>query len=86
MFANGGQKVGLVPTRYPGSESDSNPAVRMARLTDWQDVGFDTYFGIGQRLLATDAGEFPLMDIRTIDLNSPEAEDEEASEPADADG
>ena len=75
-FANGGQKVGLIPTRYPGSEAHADPAIRMARLTSWEDIGADTFFGCGQRLLATDSGEYPLMDIRSIELNSPEPEED----------
>ena len=74
-FANGGQKVGLIPTRYPGSESNPDAAIRMARLTNWEEIDANTYFGSGQRLLATDAGEYPLMDIRSVELNSPEPEE-----------
>ena len=68
-WANGGEGVGLVPTRYPGSESDTRPEVRLARLTDWQDAGNELYLGKGQRLFATDAGEYPIMDTRVIQLS-----------------
>ncbi len=78
-FANGGQVVGLIPTRYPGSESHADPAVRMARRTDWQEAPGDLYVGLGQRLLATDAGEFPLLEAREVlfDREIPQATEAE---------
>ncbi|HEY2902239.1 MAG TPA: type VI secretion system accessory protein TagJ [Polyangia bacterium] len=68
-FANAGQTVAFIPTRYPGSESSKDPRVVMARSTEWVERPGATYLGVGQRLLATDAGEFPLMDVRTIQLD-----------------
>ena len=76
-WANGGQAVGLIPTRYPASHEAADPAVKLSRLTDWQGVGDDTFFGLGQRLLATDTDEYPLMDVRNVELNSPEMEEEQ---------
>jgi type VI secretion system protein ImpE len=46
----------------------------MARRTEWIEKPAETFLGLGQRLLATDQGEFPLMDARVIKLASPEAE------------
>lgn len=66
-FATGGEQVAFVPTRYPGSEAASE-ACRLARRTEWQDLGADTWAGLGQRMLATDQGEFPLLDVRRIEL------------------
>lgn len=71
-WANGGQAVGLIPTRYPGSESCRDAAVQMARKTEWSSAGDDEYYGVGQRILATDEAEYPLMDIRDIRLNNSE--------------
>jgi type VI secretion system protein ImpE len=69
-FANGGETVALIPTRYPGSDRSSDPRILMARSTEWSDRDGDTHIGLGQRLLATDQGEFPLMDVRDIELAS----------------
>jgi type VI secretion system protein ImpE len=69
-FANGGDTVALVPTRYPGSERASDPALRMARKTEWQQVGEDAYIGLGQRMWATDAGEHAMLDVRDITLGA----------------
>jgi type VI secretion system protein ImpE len=67
-LANGGETVALLPTRYPGSEQSSDPRIIMARSTDWIEKDADTVLGLGQRLLATDQGEFPIMDVREIQL------------------
>jgi type VI secretion system protein ImpE len=69
-WVNGGETVGLIPTRYPGSESTADAAIRLARKTEWAAYDAELYLGLGQRLLSTDNGDFPLMDIREITLNS----------------
>ncbi len=66
QFANGGETAALIPVRYPGSEKAEDGALQMARRTDWNDVGPDMQVGSGQRLLATDAGEYPLLSVREI--------------------
>jgi type VI secretion system protein ImpE len=71
IWSNGGKAVGFVPTRYPGSESSDDGLIRLARKTDWAQAGPATWLGSGQRMLATDAGEFALCDVRTIALDPP---------------
>ncbi len=73
-FENGGETVGLVPTRYPGSEAAADPLVRLARKTVWEEVADGVFKGRGQRLLATDAGEHALMDVRAIRMADGAAE------------
>jgi len=68
-FENGGETVALIPTRYPGSESASDGLIALARKTVWEEVSADAHRGLGQRILATDADETPLMEVRTITLN-----------------
>lgn len=70
-FANGGETVALIPTRYPESEQNAEGAIRLARKTDWAQVAESTYLGLGQRMLSTDAGEYPLMDIRRVRIGEP---------------
>lgn len=70
-WTNGGEAVGLIPTRYPGSESQTDPNVRLARRTDWSELGADCYVGVGQRMFATDAGEYPLMEVRDVIFETP---------------
>jgi type VI secretion system protein ImpE len=65
-FANGGEAVGVIPTRYPGSETAEDPLIRLARKTTWIEAAPDVYSGLGQRVLTTDAGEHAVMDVRRI--------------------
>lgn len=69
-WTTGASAVALLPVRYPGSEKNADPAVRLSRKTDWENHGGWT-IGIGQRLFATDADDFPLLQIRTLTLNNP---------------
>jgi len=70
LLVNGGETVALIPTRYPGSESASDTKLVMARGTEWLERPAETFLGVGQRLLTTDQGEFGLMDVRNIKLDS----------------
>jgi len=66
QFTNGGESVGIIPSRYPGSEAAEDPTLCLARQTAWLQVRPDVYEGLGQRVLATDAGEYPLFEARSI--------------------
>ena len=65
-WSNGGDSVGLIPTRYAGSESETDAAVKMSHITTWLECEGGTFIGRGQRMLATDAGEFMLLDVRRL--------------------
>jgi type VI secretion system protein ImpE len=64
VWANGGEAVGFIPTRYPGSELSTDNAIRLARKTDWIDA--EGTIGLGQRLLASDEAELPLLELRSV--------------------
>ncbi len=72
-WTNGGEVVGLIPSRYPGSEQSPDAAVQLGRKTDWIAQPGDLYMGLGQRMLATDSREYPLLAIRRIDFAAGEA-------------
>lgn len=69
VTANGGQLVGFVPTRYPGSAASGRGSIMLSAETDWQDAGAETFVGLGQRLLTTPDADLPIMDVREIVLN-----------------
>jgi type VI secretion system protein ImpE len=73
QFTNGGEAVGVIPTRYSGTETAGDPSLRLARRTEWREDAPDMFVGLGQRILTTDAGEHPLMDIRSIRFGSSDA-------------
>jgi type VI secretion system protein ImpE len=69
VWANGGDAVGLIPTRYPLSEMAEDSLLRLARKTEWTQLSDSAFIGLGQRLLSTDQNDYALMDIRDIKLN-----------------
>jgi type VI secretion system protein ImpE len=70
-FRAGGGTVALVPTRYPASVASDDPLILLARKTEWKDAGADRWFGLGQRVFATDAGDFPLLGVHRIEFAAP---------------
>jgi len=77
QWANGGQAVGFIPTRYPGTEYATDDRLRLSRMTEWlgnaggEDGDEDELqIGLGQRLLATDEREYPLLGVREITIGS----------------
>ena len=66
-FANGGETVALLPTRYAGTDL-SEPMLALGRRTEWAEARPGLYVGSGQRMLATDAGDLALMDLRQLTL------------------
>ena len=68
VWSNGGEASGHIPTRYAGTALQEDDALRLSRKTDWRDLGEGLTAGYGQRILATDQAEFPLLECRTIDL------------------
>ncbi len=64
-FTNAGDTVALLPVRYVGS-AGGDAALQMARRTDWLPLAEAQYRGLGQRVLATDAAETGLLQVRQI--------------------
>lgn len=81
--SNGGEVVGLIPTRYAGTIEQGGAAEKLARATNWVDLGAETFAGVGQRLFATDLGDTALMDMRVLELDT--AEDAGANTSGDGD-
>ena len=85
-WANEGEAVGLIPTRYCGSASSADDAVKLARKTEWEERPGEIFLGLGQRMLATDGGEYSLLDVRHIVLETGEGRGDEAAKPEPGDG
>lgn len=66
LWGNGGEAAGFIPTRYPGVELAADDRSRLSRLTEWVNETPDLQRGVGQRLLASDADDYPLMEIQRI--------------------
>lgn len=69
-LTNGGELVSLLPVRYPNSETSADPAIRLARKTDWIGTQSEIMLGLGQRMFATESNDYPILDTRTIELRS----------------
>jgi type VI secretion system protein ImpE len=69
-WANGGEAMGLLPVRYPGSERSTDDAIRLARKTQWQPLGSEQYAGLGQRVISSDADEIGLLEVRDLTLHA----------------
>jgi type VI secretion system protein ImpE len=73
-WTNGAQTVGLIPTRYndtvalAANSSAGCNELLLARRTEWAEAGPAAGNPLGQRMLATDAGEYALMDVRMIEF------------------
>ena len=63
---------GLVPARYPPMPGermvDLPDPVKLGRMSDWRLLHGDTYAGVGQKMWLTDADEFALLDIRSLEM------------------
>lgn len=74
-WTNEGQTVGLIPARYPGSETSDDSGIRLGRKTDWHDLGSGFFTGLGQRMFTTDQAEYPLLQARQITMTQDEQAD-----------
>lgn len=81
QFANGGEVIAMIPTRYPGSEASSDGLIQMARKTEWREIGPDRFAGLGQRVLVTDQGEHDILGLRLLELE-PSTEADAETDPA----
>ena len=68
---------GLSPRDMPG-RNRGRLGTQAGRRTEWREQSPGTYFGIGQRVLVTEAGETALLDMREIEL-APSSNDERAA-------
>ncbi len=67
-WTNDGSAVGHIPSRYPGTDGSADNLLRLGRRTRWELEKGETYIGLGQRILATDADQYPLLECRTVEL------------------
>jgi type VI secretion system protein ImpE len=58
----------LIPVLAPLSWNHDDDEVRLGRRTEWQAIGADSQAPIGQKLLLVDDQEFPLLELRELDI------------------
>jgi type VI secretion system protein ImpE len=69
-FVNGGEVVGLIPTRYPDTDLTAGDRLALSLRTDWRETAPGVFVGLGQHLLVTDSEEVGLMDVRSVVLDA----------------
>ena len=67
-WGNDGEVVGFIPSRYPGSAGSPDPAIALARRTEWLEEADGWQLPLGQRMLVSDTEETALLDIRSLVL------------------
>ncbi len=68
-LANESRISAFVPVRYLEAASWKSDELKFARQTVWDTPHEGYYIGAGQRMLVTNDGEFPLLEIRQIEFN-----------------
>ena len=71
VWTNGGAAVGFIFARYPGSDEAEDAAVKLGRKTDWVQKSGDFAIPVGQRLFATNEGDYPILEVRALTLGAP---------------
>jgi type VI secretion system protein ImpE len=69
QWVNEGEATGHIPVRYAGATGSEDGPLRLARKTAWTEHEGGHYLGRGQRILATDQAEYPLLECRRINLS-----------------
>jgi len=69
-WTTGGETAVLIPTRYVLTESATDDRLRLARRTEWEEIGAGQYRGVGQRLLTAGEQDFPLLEVRLVEWSA----------------
>ena len=72
MLPNEGRVAVLIPTRYPGTEtvtSAESDDLKRSKRTEWTEPEPGMWFGMGQRLWASDVAEHAILDTRLISMD-----------------
>ena len=71
VWSNGGIAAGFIPVRYVGSERSADPALQLARKTEWNEIAPNFFRGKGQRSFASDSADVPVLDVRKLEFEWP---------------
>jgi len=70
-----GQELGevLIPALSPFSFRSSDDAVRLGRATIWETSDGGAEVPLGQKMLMVDGEDFPLLEVRSLEITADEA-------------
>ena len=63
----------LLPVLSPFAWQHPDDAVRLGRMTVWEEDESGEAVPVGQKMLLVDGEEFPLLDVRQLEFNLPQA-------------
>ncbi len=63
----------LLPVLSPFAWQHSDEAVRLGRMTVWQEEEPGTEVPVGQKILLVDGEEVPLLEVRQLEFNLPQS-------------
>lgn len=69
QWTNGGEAAGFIFARYPASHQSADPLIRLNRKTEWDERGDGLILGSGQRMLNTEFVDYPILDLRSMELH-----------------
>jgi type VI secretion system protein ImpE len=84
-FANGGEVVAVIPSRYPATHESGDAQLLLSRKTEWREIGADRWAGLGQRVFSSNLGDHDLLAVHLIELQPPPDEAGEDGDGGDAD-
>jgi type VI secretion system protein ImpE len=62
----------LLPALTPFAWQDPDDAIRLGRMTAWVEGEAGEALPVGQKMLLVDGEEFPLLEIRKLEINLPQ--------------
>ena len=69
-LSNGEQLNAFVPARYPMSHLSEDDAIRLNKLTTWNDVGETGLVGLGQKMWFGDSGEWAINHLDSLTFST----------------
>jgi type VI secretion system protein ImpE len=61
----------LLPVLAPLSWQHADDAVRLGRVTDWQEIEGGGYAPVGQKMFLVDGEVFPILEVRELEIEPP---------------
>lgn len=63
----------LLPVIAPQTFKHADPAVRLGRMTEWRELEDGSQAPVGQKMLLVDDEEFPILELRELEITQPTA-------------
>lgn len=63
----------LIPVLAPLSYLHQDDAVRLGRVTEWQEIGEGEVAPVGQKMLLVDGEDFPILELRKLEIAVPDS-------------